>query len=110
MDTATLKQILVEEMRLYAGEGLNAFSYLTISEDTELYAVIDIAMVRGKQLVGAVLVARVVDDRIYIELDQNDRLLVDALKARGIPETQLLLNYLAQYADTHPLPDSWVAN
>jgi hypothetical protein len=47
---------------------LNAVSYLTISEDQQLYAVIDIAMVRGKQLVGTVLVARLVGDQIYIEL------------------------------------------
>jgi len=29
MDTGTLKQILLEEMQKYAGEGLNAYSYLT---------------------------------------------------------------------------------
>lgn len=93
MDTPTLRQILIDEMRQYAGEGMNAVSYLTISEDGCLYAVIDIAMVRGQQLVGTVLVARLVENRIFIELDRNDKPLIDALRARSIPEHQIVQNY-----------------
>lgn len=93
MDTPTLKQILLEEMRDYAGEGINAFSFLTISEDEQVYAIIDFADVLGKRLVGAVLVARLLDDRIYIDLDYNNKMLVDALRARGVPENQIVLMY-----------------
>lgn len=32
MDTPTLKQILLEEMQGYAGEGLNTYSYLIENE------------------------------------------------------------------------------
>jgi hypothetical protein len=93
MDTTTLKDILRYEMSLYAKEGLNAISFLTISEDEQVYAVIDFAKFLGKRLVGAVLVARLVDDMIYIDLDHNSKMLVDALRARGVPENQMVLMY-----------------
>jgi len=94
MDTGTLKQILIEEMQKYAGEGLNAYSYLTENEIENLYTVIDIANVRGKRIIGTVLVARLSDEKIIIELDHNNKLLGDALIARGVPEDQLILAYL----------------
>jgi hypothetical protein len=93
MDAGTLKQILVEEMQKYAGEGLNAYSYLTENETENLYTVVDIANVRGKRIVGTVLVARLQDDRIIIELDHINKPLVDALIARGVSESQVILAY-----------------
>ena len=36
------------------------------------------------------LVARLAGDRVVIELDRHDKLLVDALQARGVPETQIV--------------------
>ena len=91
MDTNTLKTILIEEMQKYAGEGLNAYSYFTANEAEPLYTVVDIAYVRGKRSIGTVLVARLYDEQIIIELDHNSKPLIDALKARGIPEAQLVL-------------------
>jgi hypothetical protein len=93
MDTGTLKQILIEEMHKYAGEGLNAYSYLTENEAEHLYTVVDIANVRGKRIIGTVLVARIDHDKIIIELDHNNKLLADALIARGIAENQLIRAY-----------------
>lgn len=93
MDTGTLKQILIEEMQKYAGEGLNAYSYLMENEIENLYTIVDIANVRGKRIIGTVLVARLSDDKIIIELDHNNKLLADALTARGVPEDQLILAY-----------------
>ena len=93
MDAGTLKQILVEEMQKYAGEGLNAYSYLTENEAENLYTVVDIASVRGKRIVGTILVARVQDDRVIIELDHNNKPLVDALIAHGVSESQIVLAY-----------------
>jgi hypothetical protein len=94
MDTGTLKQIMIEEMQKYAGEGLNADSYLTENEIEHLYTVVDIANVRGKRIIGTVLVARLNDEKIIIELDHNNKLLGDALIARGVPEDQVVLAYL----------------
>ena len=96
MDTATLKQILLEEMQKYAGAGLNDYAYLATNDTEQLYTVIDIANVRGKRLVGAVLVARVLGEQIIIELDHNNKMLVDALKARGVPTGQMVLAYAGE--------------
>ena len=93
MDTSTLKQILIEEMQGYTGEGYNDVAYLTINETEQVYGVIDIAMIRGSRVVGAVLVAHIVNDQIVIDLDLHNKMLVDALKARGILESQIVLAY-----------------
>ena len=93
MDTTTLKQILVEETRGYTGEGLNAYSYLTENDVEQIYTVIDIATIRGRRLVSTVLIARLLNNQIVIELDHNNKELVDALKARGVPEDQIILAY-----------------
>ena len=93
MDTATLKHILLEELEGYTGKGLNDFAYLTTNEVEQIYTIVDIARVRDKRLVGTVLVARLANDQVIIELDRHDKLLVDALKARGVPESQIVLAY-----------------
>jgi hypothetical protein len=93
MDTATLKEILKYEMSLYAKKGLNAVSYLTISEDEQIYAVIDFGVFVGKRLVGANLIVRLIEDMIYIDIDNNSKMLVDALRARNVPENQIVLMY-----------------
>ena len=93
MDTATLKRILLEELQGYTGKGLNDFAYLTTNEVEQIYTIVDIARVRDKRLVGTVLVARLANDQVIIELDRHDKLLVDALKARGVPESQIILAY-----------------
>ena len=93
MDTATLKQFLLEELQGYTGKGLNDFAYLTTNEVEQIYTIVDIARVRDKRLVGTVLVARLANDQVIIELDRHDKLLVDALKARGVPESQIILAY-----------------
>ena len=93
MDTVTLKRILIEEMQGHAGVGLNAYSYLTENEAEQIYTVVDIATVREQRLVSTVLIARLMADRIVIELDHNDKELVDALTARGVPNEQIILAY-----------------
>ena len=93
MDTATLKEILLDELQGYTGEGLNDFAYLTTNEAEQIYTIVDIAQVRDKRLVGTVLVARLAGDQVVIELDRHDKLLVDALLARGVPESQIVLAY-----------------
>ena len=63
-----------------------------------IYSVIDIADIRGRRLVGTVLIARLVADQIVIELDHNNKELVDALKARGVPAEQIILAYRGEPA------------
>jgi len=83
----------LEELQGYTGEGLNDFAYLTANEAEQIYTIIDIARVRDRRLVDTVLVARLAGDQVVIELDRHDKLLVDALQARGVPESQIVLAY-----------------
>lgn len=96
MDTATLKQILLEEMHKYTGEGLNDYAYLTSNETEQLYTIVDIADIRGKRVIAVVMLVRLVADRIIIELDHHNKMLVDALRARGVPPEQIVLAYAGE--------------
>lgn len=100
MDTTNLRNILLEEMAKYAGEGLNAESYLMENRAESIYTIIDIAQVRGRRIIGTVLVARIEDNKVVIELDNNNKLLSDALIARGISETQIIRAYETQSLQT----------
>ena len=100
MDTGTLKKILLEELDGYTGEGLNDFAHLTANEAEQIYTIVDIATVRDKRLVGTVLVVRLIDDRVVIELDRHDKMLADALKARGVPDSQIVLAYRGDIVPT----------
>ncbi|MGB1285992.1 MAG: element excision factor XisI family protein [Aggregatilineales bacterium] len=93
MDTATIKQILLEELQKYAGKGLNADSYLTKDETAQVYTIVDIADVRGQRIIGTVLLVRLQQSQIVIELDNNSKPLIDALLARGVPEAQVIPAY-----------------
>ena len=93
MDIATLKQFLLEELEGYTGKGSHDFAYLTTNEAEQIYTIVDIATVRDMRLIGTELVARLANDRVVIELDRHDKLLVDALQARGVPESQVVLAY-----------------
>ena len=93
MDTATLKQILLDEMQKYTGEGLNDLATLTTNEAAQMYAVIDVAQIRNKRVVGAVLVAHLERNQIVIDLDVHDKTLGDALEARGVPASQIKRAY-----------------
>ena len=101
MDTTTLRQILIEEMEKYAGRGINAHSSLTYNDAEQTYAVIDFATVRGRKIVSTVLVGRIVDDQIIIDVDKNSKPLVDALQARGVPEDKIVLGYLQEQSNLH---------
>lgn len=93
MDTGTLKEILLEELNKYTGQGLNDYAYLTSNDAEGIYTVIDIATIRDKRLVGTVLIARLVSNKVVIELDKHDKTLVEALLARDVPESQIVLAY-----------------
>lgn len=93
MDTNTVKQILLEELNGYTGQGLNDYAYLTTNDMDGIYTIVDIATIRDKRIVGTVLIARLVKNQVIIELDHHDKTLADALKARGVPESQIVLAY-----------------
>src|SRR5689334_13064009 len=59
MDTATLTQILIKEISEYAGEMLNAQSYLTRSADNLVLAVISVDNKHNEYSGDAGLIARI---------------------------------------------------
>lgn len=93
MDTRTLETILREELDQYTGEGLNASSTLTENAAQQLYTIVDIATIRGQRSASTVLIAQIIADKIVIERDTNNKPLVDALRARGVPAEQIILAY-----------------
>ena len=99
MDTATLKDALRRGMEGYTGEGLNGRSYLTSSEDGNILAVVIVAQVRDQRIVDADLIARLAGDKIVIERDMNDKVLVDALVQAGVPRRQIVLAYAGESVD-----------
>lgn len=62
-------------------------------EEEGLYSILDIATVRDMRLIANVLVARLDYDRVVIEQDRHDKPLAEALEARGVPPSQIVLAY-----------------
>ena len=81
-DAVSLKQILLEELGSYTGEGLNDVAYLTTNESEQIYTIVDVASGFARQAseIGTVLVARLANDQVVIELDRHDKLLVDCVE------------------------------
>src|SRR5258706_12686771 len=91
-----LSETLQEVMKGYAGKGLNGYSYMTSSEDGQFFTVVSIGQVRGKQIVDTGLAVRLIHDKIIIEHDINDKILLDALMQAGIPREQIVLAYAGE--------------
>lgn len=96
MDTDTLKEIFYREVKEYAKDGFNSTSYLTLSEDGCVIAVITTAKVQNKRYTFASLVAKLVKDRIIVEEDRNDKILLDSLLQAGVPREQIVLAYAGE--------------
>lgn len=92
----TLRATLAETMAGYAGRDLNGESFLTHSDDQTVMTIISVGELRGQHVVVTSLVARVVEGRIVIEHDSNDRPLLDALLAAGVPREQIILAYAGE--------------
>lgn len=101
---APLKETVLSVLEGYTGRALNGYSYLTTGEDETVFAVVSIGEVRGKRIVDSGLVVRVVGDKVIIERDVNDKLLVDALLQAGVPRTQIVLAYSGEADSVVLLP------
>ena len=93
---ATLSETLESIMSGYAGEDLNGYSYLTRSDDRQILTVVSVCTIRGRYFADTNFVARVVNDRIVIDHDVNDKPLVDALVAAGVPREHIVLSYVGE--------------
>ena len=83
-------------MSEYTGEALNGYSYLTSSEDQQLFTVVSVGHVPGKRIVETGLIARVIGGQVVIERDVNDKPLVDALVQNGLHREQIVLAYAGE--------------
>lgn len=101
---ATIKESLVQVLMGYAGKALNGDSYLTSDADQQVFAIVSIGDVQDRRIADAGLIVRLIDDRMIIERDINDKPLVDALVQAGVPREQIFLAYLGE-----PLPEAAVA-
>jgi hypothetical protein len=92
----TLQHALKAVMAGYTGPALNGESLLTASADGRVLAVISIGRVAGETVVDIGLIARVVDERIIIDRDVNNKPLVDALLQAGVPRARIVLAYAGE--------------
>lgn len=97
----SLKDTVYQVVAGYATEGLNGVSYLTRSEDGNVFTVTDFARVRGKHISGVSTMVRLVGDIVIIEQDQNDKTVLDALLQAGVPREQIILAYAGE-----PVPET----
>lgn len=96
---ATLKDTVEHVLVGYAGKALNGCSYLTSSADQQVFTIVSIGQVRDQHIVDTGLVVRLMNDRIIIERDVNDKPLVDALVRAGVPRGQIVLAYAGESVD-----------
>lgn len=93
---ASLKQTVREVVAGYAGKVLNGYSTLTQNDDGSVYTVVDVAHVKGKHVSGVSVIVRIVGDKVIVERDQNDKLVMDALIQAGIPRHDIILAYAGE--------------
>ncbi|MGH2411339.1 MAG: element excision factor XisI family protein [Chloroflexota bacterium] len=96
----TLSDTLAAVMAGYAGRDLNGESFLTRNEDRTVLTILSVGNLRGQHFAVTSLAVRLVDEHIVIEHDLNDRPLVDALVAAGVPRGEIVLAYAGE-SGTH---------
>jgi hypothetical protein len=96
-----ITEILKQEMSWYANEGYNVILYPIFDDVRQMYTINAVGHPVHREHAGIVIFARVVGDKIIIEVDQTDRPLVDALIQAGIPRQQIILAYAGE-----PIPEA----
>lgn len=91
-----LNQILKQAVAGYAGEALNGYSYVTSTTDDMMFTVVSVGNIHGQHIVDVGLIARILNQKIIIEHDVNDKPLVDALLQAGVPRQQIVLAYAGE--------------
>jgi len=92
----TLQHTLKAAMAGYAGPALNGESLLTASADGRVLTIVSIGPLAGETVVDIGLIARVVDERVIIDRDANNKPLIDALLQAGVPRRQIVLVYAGE--------------
>lgn len=98
MDSITTR--LHEVLLGYTGKAQNGHSELTCNADNTLFVVVGFGIIKGKRFTVTGLVVRMINNKIVIDHDANNKLLVDALLEAGIPREQIVLAYTGE-----PVPE-----
>jgi hypothetical protein len=96
MPMENLANIVRKAMSTYATEGENGYSYLTQTLDGDVFTVVYVSQQRGKTEIDTGLLVRIVNGRIIVLRDQNNKPLVDALLQAGVPREQIVLAYAGE--------------
>lgn len=97
LSTTTLSQLLQQEVAKYAGQGLSISGptqlYYVQNLEAQVYAVLaPYHPAFGKT--NLVIMARLVDDSIVIDVDKTNKPLREALRQVGVPDEQITLAWL----------------
>ena len=78
---------------------LNGYSFLTTSADANVFVIVGLGYIGDKHFVDTSLVARLAGKTIIIEYDVNNKPLIEALLAAGVPRSQIVLAYAGESSD-----------
>jgi XisI protein len=95
----TLSETLQRLLAGYAGDMLNGYSYLTTNADRTVFAIIGLGYIGDRHFVDTSLIARLARNTVVIEHDVNNKPLIEALLAVGIPRNQIILAYAGESTD-----------
>jgi hypothetical protein len=85
---ATLLELTRETVRAYATRGLNSKAFALLDDEQGYYAVNTVSYPERKRPMGVMVMARVVDGQVIIEVDE--------LVAAGIPRERIILAYIGE--------------
>lgn len=94
----TLKEIVREEVRKYAGNGrgANIILFPILDDERLTYTVTAVDYPNREDFALVVVLARIVGEQVVIEEDATDKKLIDALLQRGIKRENIVLAYAGE--------------
>ncbi len=92
----TIKQILLQALDGYTGEGMGNTAYLLKDKTEHLFVVLAVGTFNGKQISSTGIIVRLVDNLVIIEQDITNKPLVDTLVQAGIPRDAIVLAYAGE--------------
>lgn len=101
LDEATLMRLTRQEVLMYAGYSPVAKLYPVLDDENRTYVVIIIDEDPDARPAYAVVMARVIGDKVIIDEDRTDKPLYQALMHNvGIPREQIILAYAGESAES----------
>lgn len=94
-----LRKIVQREVDLYAANSLQGYTCTIMDDDQQHYVALHIPSHPPEFLPSIIVMARIIGDKIVIDVDNTDKPLVDALMQNaGIPRERIILAYQGEIA------------